>query len=303
MTKNKQLFINLITTILVLVINTIINFFLSRYVVDYIGDSAYGFIALANNFVSYATIFTTAINSIASRIIKLKIHQNKKTDTNKFFSSVLIANIIIIAVFMIPSIILILFLDQIISIPTNLMFDVKLLFLLIFLNFFITLIGGVFTVATYCKNKLYLSSLRNMESTILKFIIILIMFFIFKPAVFYVGIATLVASIYVLLFNIKYTKKLLPDIKINKKYFSIKKIKILLSSGLWNSITNLGNVIADGLDLLISNIFVGASTMGIVAVAKVPGTAFNNLIATILTVFQPQTLEYYAKGELENAKN
>mgnify|MGYP005800545463 CR=1 FL=1 len=302
MTKNKQLFINLITTLLVLVINTIINFFLSRYIVDYIGDSAYGFISLANNFISYATIFTTAINSMASRFITLNIHKKKEDVANKFFSSVLTANIIIIAVLMIPSIILIIYLDQVINIPLELVFDVKLLFLLIFINFFITLIGGVFTVATYCKNKLYLSSLRNMESTILKFILILILFFIFKPAVFYVGIATLIASVYVLLFNIKYTKQLLPDIKIKKQYFSIEKIKILLSSGLWNSITNLGNVIADGLDLLISNIFVGASTMGIVAVAKVPSTAFNTIISNIITVFQPQALEYYAKDDTENTK-
>ena len=302
MTKNKQLFINLITTLLVLVINTVINFFLSRYIVDYIGDSAYGFISLANNFISYATIFTTAINSMASRFITLNIHKGKEETANKFFSSVLIANIIIIAVLMIPSIILILYLNQVINIPTELIFDVKILFLLIFINFFITLIGGVFTVATYCKNKLYLSSLRNMESTILKFVLILVLFLIFKPAVFYVGIATLIASIYILIFNIKYTKQLLPDIKIKKKYFSIKKIKILLSSGLWNSITNLGNVIADGLDLLISNIFVGASTMGIVAIAKVPSTAFNTIISNIVTVFQPQALEYYAHDDYENTK-
>ena len=129
-----------------------------------------------------------------------------------------------------------------------------------------------------------------MESTIIKFIIILFLFFLLKPSVFYVGIATLIASIYVLIFNVKYTKVLLPNIKIKRKYFSIKEIKILLSSGLWNSITNLGNVIADGLDLLISNIFVGATTMGVIAVAKVPGLAFNNIISSILTVYFNQKL-------------
>ena len=124
MTKNKQLLINLGTTVLVLVINTVINFFLSRYVVDYIGESAYGFISLANNFISYATIFTTAINSMASRFITLNIHQKKIKTANRFFSSVLIANIIIIAVLMIPSIILILYLDKVVNIPPELVLDV-----------------------------------------------------------------------------------------------------------------------------------------------------------------------------------
>ncbi len=303
MKKNKQLMINLITMVFVLVINILINFYLARYIVDVIGESAYGFVSLANNFVSYATIFTTALNSMASRFITLSIHKNETEDTNKFFSSVLIANALIIALLIIPSIILIAYLQYVINIPTEILIDVKLLFALIFINFFINLIGGIFTIATYCKNKLYLTSLRNLESTILKVLIIIALFMFLKPAVFYIGVATLIASIYIILFNIRYTKKFLPEVKIKKEYFSKEKIKVLLSSGLWNTITNIGNILADGLDLLISNIAVGASTMGIVAIAKIPSTAFNTVISNIMTVFQPQTLEYYAKNDMEGTKN
>lgn len=303
MKKNKQLMINLITMVFVLVINILINFYLARYIVEVIGESAYGFVSLANNFVSYATIFTTALNSMASRFITLSIHKNETENTNKFFNSVLIANAVIIGVLIIPSIILIMYLQYIINIPPEILIDVKLLFTLIFINFFINLIGGIFTIATYCKNKLYLTSLRTLESTILKVLIIVALFMFLKPAVFYIGIATLLASIYIILFNIRYTKKLLPEVEIKKEYFSKEKIKILLSSGLWNSITNIGNILADGLDLLISNIAVGASTMGIVAIAKIPSTAFNTIISNIMTVFQPQTLEYYAKNDMENTKN
>lgn len=303
MKKNKQLIINLATTLFVLIINIIINFGLSRYIVDAIGESAYGFVSLANTFVSYATIFTTALNSMASRFITIDIFNKKIKSANQFFSSVLIANGVVILILIIPSIISIAFLEYLVNVPTEILIDVKILFALIFLNFFINLIGGVFTIATYCKNKLYLSSLRNMESSIIKVAIIVLLFILFKPATFYIGIATLIASIYVLLFNINYTKKLLPDIKIKKENFSIKKIKTLLSSGLWNSITNLGNVLADGLDLIISNLAIDASTMGIVAIAKVPSNVINTIIASLATVFQPQTIEYYAKGDVENVKN
>jgi len=302
MKKNKQLIINLLTTLFVLIINIVINFGLSRYIVDAIGESAYGFVSLANTFVSYATIFTTALNSMASRFITIDIFNNKMKSANQFFSSVLIANCMIIAVLIVPSIFVIGYLEYIVKIPVNILVDVKILFSLIFINFFINLIGGVFTIATYCKNKLYLTSLRNMESSIIKVLIIIILFVLFKPATFYIGIATLIASIYILLFNIRYTKKLLPDIKIQKQNFSLKKIKILLSSGLWNSITNLGNILADGLDLLISNIAIDASTMGLVAIAKVPSNVINTVISSLATVFQPQTIEYYAKGDIENVK-
>ncbi len=302
MGKNKQLIINLITTLFVLIINIVINFGLSRYIVDVIGESAYGFVSLANTFVSYATIFTTALNSMASRFITIDIFNKKIKSANEFFSSVLIANCIIIAILIIPSILVIGYLEYMVKIPVDILVDVKILFSIIFVNFFVNLVGGVFTIATYCKNKLYLSSLRNMESSIIKVLIIIILFVLFKPATFYIGIATLIASIYIVLFNIRYTKKLLPDIKIKKENFSFKKIKVLLSSGLWNSIINLGNVLADGLDLLISNIAIDATTMGLVAIAKVPSNVISTVISSLATVFQPQTIEYYAKGDIENVK-
>jgi len=300
MSKNRQLFINLITTLFVLIINIFINFGLSKYIVENIGKEAYGFISLANNFISYATIFTTALNSMGSRFITIDIHNKRKKSANQFFSSLVIANIIIILILVIPSVLLISYLEHIVNIPANIVVDVKLLFMFIFLNFFISLIGGVFTVATYCTNKIYLTSIKNMESSILKMLVIVVLFILFKPAVFYVGLATLIASIYVFLFNIKFTHDLLPDIKIEKKFFSYEKIKVLLTSGLWNSITSLGNVLADGLDLIISNLAIDAATMGIVALSKVPSNVLNTVISSISNVFQPQIISYYSVNDMDS---
>ena len=302
MNKNKQLVINLITTFIVLIVNIVINFGLSRYIVDTIGEEAYGFVSLANSFVAYATIFTTALNSMASRFITIDIYNKRYESANKFFSSVLIANLIIILALIVPSIFLIIYLQYILNIPVHLLADVKMLFLLIFINFFINLIGGVFTIATYCTNKLYLSSLRKMESAIFNVLVIVGLFILFVPKTYYIGIGAIVASVYILLFNIHYTRKLLPEIKIKKENFSMKKIGILLSSGLWNTVTNLGNILCDGLDLIISNLAIDASTMGIVAIAKLPSNVFNTIISTISNVFQPQIISYYAKDDMDNVK-
>lgn len=300
MSKNKQLLINLFTTLVVLVINILINFGLSSYIVKNIGEEAYGFISLANNFVSYAVIITNALNSMASRFITLDIQKSNLEGANKYFSSVLIANIILVLLLIIPAFVLIYYLDSFINISSNLVFDVRLLFAFIFLNFFVSLVGGVFSVATYCTNKIYLSSIKNMESYIIKAIIIVFLFICFDPSLFYVGIATLISGIYVVLFNIIFTKKLIPNISVNKKYFSFENVKVLLSSGIWNSITNLGNTLTDGLDLLISNLAVDATTMGIVAISKVPSNVFNTILSSVSNVFQPQIMQYYSKDDMQS---
>ena len=92
--KNKNLLINIVTSIISLATSIGISFFLTPYIVDKIGKEAYGFIGLINNLVSYISIITIALNSMAGRFITIKIHQNNEKEANEYFNSVLISNII-----------------------------------------------------------------------------------------------------------------------------------------------------------------------------------------------------------------
>lgn len=78
MNNKKSLFINMIATTLAFVINAVISFIITPYLVKILGDEAYGFIGLANNFVSYASIITVALNSMAARFITIEIHKKMK---------------------------------------------------------------------------------------------------------------------------------------------------------------------------------------------------------------------------------
>jgi len=71
--KNKQLAINMIASIVTFAINLGISFFLAPFIINKLGRESYGFIGLINNFVSYASIVTIALNSMADRYITLKI--------------------------------------------------------------------------------------------------------------------------------------------------------------------------------------------------------------------------------------
>ena len=54
--KKKDFILNLSAQLAVLLSNLIINFILTPYVVNKLGEEAYGFIGLINNFVSYITV-------------------------------------------------------------------------------------------------------------------------------------------------------------------------------------------------------------------------------------------------------
>ena len=86
----KRLFINLTASIVSFFVQLAINFFLSPYLVEHLGDAAYGFIGLANNFVSYASILTVALNSMASRFISIEINRQNHKKANEYYSSIFI---------------------------------------------------------------------------------------------------------------------------------------------------------------------------------------------------------------------
>lgn len=295
--KSKKLFINVVACLVSFAITLGINFFLTPYITKNVGAEAYGFVSLAINFVNYASIITLAINSMASRFVSVSVFKKKYEEANKYFTSVLVANILIILILFIPSLFCVIYLEKLIVIPENLVFSVKMLFLLIFINFYISLINTSYSVSTYAGDKVELFTLRNMESGVLKVVGMLILFYIFGADIIFVGISTILSTIYLLFFNIRYTKKFLPFIKVKRKYFDIKKIIEIFLSGIWNTITKVGQVLTDGLDLLISNLFISPTAMGHLSISKTISSSVSLLTILLSSIFQPTITKSYAAND------
>lgn len=296
--KNKRLMINLISSIIALAVQMGISLVLTPILVEKLGNEAYGFIGLANNFVSYATIITVALNSMASRFITIAIHRNEEKKANEYFSSVFLANIIMSVVILILLILMIANLNSLLDVPSYLEQDVKITFILVFINFIITLLSTVFTVATFVKNRVDLSSIQQTIGNLLKVVAIIILFWLFQPKIYFISIAAIVYTLYVMIANIHLTKKLAPELKIDVKNFKGSAVLELIKSGLWNSLSNLSSILLNGLDLLIANLFIDSVAMGTLSIAKTIPTAVLTLLGTISRVFLPQFTILYSKNKI-----
>lgn len=299
MNKNKQLIINMSASFIAYAVTFGISFFLSPYIVKNVGVDAYGFVGLANNFIGYANLISVALNSMAGRFVTVKIHQKDTEGANRYFSSVLIANLFITAFMGIVFTVLLVFLQYLINIPSNMFWDVKLLFGALFLNCLIGTVGTIFNIATFAVNKLYLDSIRKIESNILRVVITLALFICLTPKVSYIGFTTLLCGIYVLAFNIYYTKKLLPQLKVKRKYFDLKAIIEVTLSGVWNLINRVGQLLLDGLDLLITNLLINPTSMGILSLAKTLPNIITGIIGNMVVVFSPNFTILYAEEKMD----
>lgn len=302
MSENKRFAINIIAQMFAFVVNLGIGFFLTPYIVKHVGKEAFGFFGLALNFVSYAQLITIALNSMAARYITISISQNDILTANKYFTSVFYANIVFAVILSIVFLFLIIYLNELINIPPRIDTDVKLLFSFIFLNFIISIVTSVYGVAAFAKNRLDLSSLRSIISNIIKIGTIVFCFAYFSPNVWYIGFASVLTSIYLYYTNFRLTIKLLPELKIAKKYIDLQKIKELIKSGIWNTLSKLSGILNVGLDLLIANLFIGAAAMGTLSLAKtIPGIILS-IFAVLASVYAPNLTKSFALGKNNEIK-
>lgn len=301
MNTNKKTMVNVICSLMVLATNVIINFWLSPYIVENIGVEANGFVTLANNFVTYAQLIVTALNSMAARFIAIEYVRKDYKKANLYYNSVFWGNLLIVAILIIPAIFCIAKLENIVDIPNNIIFDVKLLFTFIFLNFFITTGLPNWDCGTFITNKLERSYIPQMLTSILKCVLLFVTFTLLIPKVYYIGIVTVITNIILLICNAINTNKLTPELKIifipNKLVCSKKAIKELVGAGIWNSISNVGNMLLSGLDLIICNLFLGSTQMGILSLAKILPNYMQQLSSSIRNAFAPELTINYANND------
>lgn len=299
LSSNQKLAINIIASLLSFAVTSGINLFLSPYIVNSIGVEAYGFVGLANNFISYATLITIALNALAGRFITIKIHNKDYEEANKYYSSVFLANCVISIVLIVFLTGIWIYLEKLIDIPDNIVWDVKILFASLFLNCILSTVGSVFSVSTFATNKLYLSSLQSIGASMIRAIVLVAMFTLFAPRVSYLGVTTLLSGIYILLVNIYYTYKLLPFIRISRKLFDFKAVKELIISGVWNLVTRIGQIFTDGLDLLITNLFINPTAMGVLSLSKTIPTVITSIVGSVVNSFSPNFTILYAENKID----
>ncbi|MPB71724.1 polysaccharide biosynthesis protein [Campylobacter fetus subsp. testudinum] len=295
--------LNLISSIVVFSLQMLINFFLTPFILKVLGDEAYGFLGLANSFVNYGYILTLVINSVAGRFVAYEYHRGNLLQASKYYSSVLAVNFIFCIFICVVCSAFILNLKEFINVSEALVDDVKLTMAFYFINFCLGLFNAVLTISAFVKNKLYMISVRNAVSTAIFAFVLVALFYIFKPMIYYTAVSALLASIFVFFSAIYITKKLQTGLKFRLKYFRLNLIKKLINSGTWNSFNMLSHTLINGIDLLLCNIFINAASMGILSVSKAAILIAESFIGTVGATFMPKFIELYSKQSINDLIN
>ena len=297
--ENRRTIINLICSIMVLATNVVINFFLSPYIIKHIGVEANGFILLANNLITYAELAVAALNSMAARYIAIAYVKRDYKKANMYYNSVFWGNLIIVGALLVPAAVFLLKINSFINIPPHLVASVRALFAFIIFNFFLTTGMPNYDCGTYVSNRLDRSYIPKMLTSVLRCLLLLLLFSILAPKVWYVGLAATIVAVVMLVCNGYNTHKLTPHLRVKLRrpfICSMNAIHELVGSGIWNTISNLGILLLNGLDLIMCNWLLGPTEMGILSISKIMPTYMQQLSGSIRDSFSPELTIDYARG-------
>lgn len=292
----KQNIKNLLMNAVAFCVQFIISFYISPIIVKNVGASAYGFIGVANDFVSYASIIATVFNSVASRFIADAFYRKDYEKANHYFSSLIVTNLVIASILGLAGMLLVPNLDKVLVIPESLVFDVKLTFALVFLAYIVSLVTLVFTTSTFVTNRTDIQGIRNIIQYIIRFTIIIVFLNFISIKIYWVAFASLVATVVVAIMNVNLTKRLTPELKIGvsgaRKDYALE----LGKAGCWMALTSISTILLRGLDLTVANVFIGDYEMGLLSIARTMPNNVTSIIATMAPIFTPVFLANYSVG-------
>lgn len=299
---NKRVALNILFNTIAQIINAFIGFFITPYITSRLGADAYGFVKLSNDFTSYGYILTLALNSMASRFIMLKKEQDDEKAARSYYSSITIANIILSLILVIPAIITVIKINYIFNVPEHLLASVRWTFVWNLSNFIICLAGTTFGNCFFLKNRLDISSILTSITSILRAVFILAVFIITGPSISVLAFGNIVVTAIFLPCNIYFHRRLTPELYFDRNSFDFRKVTEVVSSGVWNSITRLSNILTTGLDLTVSNIMLGALEMGYLSIAKTIPNFIGSLIDAVGNSFTPNLMQIYVSNNKEQLK-
>ena len=299
--EGKSKYLRLMQTVAVsggaLVINTLITLMLVPMISDTLGNDAYGFVTLGKNVAQYAMMITAALNSFAARYIVVAYHRNDRREAKIFFTSTVYGDLMLGTILFVIAVCGICFLEKILVVPDDLIFDVKLLFFFVFLNFWLVTVSTAFSASAHIKNKLYIAGMFKTLSYLCEAAVLIVCFRFFPPHVFYVGLGLAVAAFVVAAGNWGMCRRYTPDLRTEKNDFSFHAIRRLVLDGVWTSLNSLGDALNSGLDLLICNLMLTPVAMGQLAISKTFYSMFSSVFVLVGQAFEPMYLKSYATGD------
>lgn len=295
---------NLLTNIVGLLVNILVGLYYTPFLVNRLGLIAYGVVPLTLIVNQYINVLAGSLTGALSRFYTISVQKKDYIEASSILTTILVI-IFLLAFLMMPAIYLFISnIDDIFTIPSDLLEVTQLLFIFTISSFFLSLFSSILNIILYAQNRLDLMNIIKIVRTSLKLCLVIIFFELIDISLVYVGLANCITEILVLLFSLYFFVKYAPkEISIRLNLFNQTVLGGVLGMAIWTMIHQFGDVFLYRVDNLIVNKVWGTLYSGALGAVSEFGTYISLIIGVIASLFGPVILIAYSQEKHEEVKN
>ena len=290
--------LNMISNIAWFVLNIIVGLWYTPYLIANLGVAVYGLVPLASSLTNYLSVITDGFNSAVSRFLQIELAKEDVPAANRIFNTSVAGGLSIFGLIIPIAILVSIFATKIFDVPLGHEQDAQWLVLLTILSFGITFFSSSFAISSFANHRFDLRFILNIVRLSVQTGILVILFSVFPPQLWQVGIGIFLSALFYLLGHYLLSKKLTPFLKINFKLFDIPKLKQMLKFSGWVVVNKLGALLFLSIDLIVANLVFGAVISGRYGAVLIFPTLLRSLVSTISAILDPIVFTLYAQGNL-----
>ncbi len=297
MSQYSRIIRTILITGLAFAVNILITLLLVPYITEMIGTEAYGWVKAAKDAINYCTMLMLVIQEFSTRFIGVNYHNGDYKKANVYFNSAFFGDIFLGMLLFTVIMVIVVNIDSLFKISPDLTADVQLLFLFTMLKFLQMTSLAVFECGPMIANRMNVVGRFKLFSYLTEAAALLLLFHLFEPRVYLVGLALLLSSIVTTVPNILICRKYTPKLHIRLKDFDVHAVGKLVGNGIWASLNTLNNFLNSGCDMVMTNLMLAPLQMGQIAIIQSISAIITSLYAVVAPAFQPKMLETYSHGE------
>lgn len=269
---------------------------LTPYLFKTLGAAAYGLVPLAALFTQYVSIITSELSGAVNRFLVLELNKPEGRP-NLIFNTAFALYLILILIQLPLFFSGLFFADKILSIPAELKTDALLLLGCSSISFLLSLLGSVFGVSSFSKNRLDIMSSINIGRLIFRLLLILICFSVWGPKLRYIGYVDLGLNICVVGVVLRVWRKLTPELYVSFQEVDRKLLGPIFKMSFWSLVNQLGALLYLRTDIWIINRFISPVAAGGYAAVLVVSNFIRQFANMFSAQLSPTIMTYWARND------